>query len=131
MAVINPKSPAPARNKIQIFWPVFKYSGSSAFLRLSAAKQAAILKAEGEKEARIMAAEAEAQAILQVQTALADSLKLLNEAAPNAQVVKLKALEAMEKVADGKATKLIVPSDMQNLAATVAAIQEISGGAAK
>ena len=62
----------------------------SLILKADAAKQAAILKAEGEKEARIMAAEAEAQAILQVQTALADSLKLLNEAAPNAQVVKLR-----------------------------------------
>ena len=74
----------------------------SLILKADAAKQAAILKAEGEKEARIMAAEAEAQAIMQVQTALADSLKLLNAAAPNDQVVKLKALEAMQKVADGK-----------------------------
>ena len=99
----------------------------SAILRADAEKQAAILKAQGEKEARIMAAEAEAQAIMQVQKAMADSLKLLNEAAPNDQVVKLKALEAMEKVADGKATKIIVPSDMQNLAATVSAIGALAG----
>ena len=85
----------------------------SLILKADAAKQAAILKAEGEKEARIMAAEAEAQAIMQVQTALADSLKLLNAAAPNDQVVKLKALEAMQKVADGKATKIIIPSELQ------------------
>ena len=97
----------------------------SVILKADAAKQAAILKAEGEKEARIMAAEAEAQAILQVQTALADSLKLLNEAAPNAQVVKLKALEAMEKVADGKATKIIIPSEIQGLAGLAASAKEI------
>ena len=67
-----------------------------------------------------MAAEAEAQAIMQVQKALADSLKLLNEAAPNDQVVKLKALEAMQKVADGKATKIIIPSELQGLAGLAA-----------
>ena len=97
----------------------------SLILKADAAKQAAILKAEGEKEARIMAAEAEAQAITQVQTALADSLKLLNEAAPNAQVVKLKALEAMEKVADGKATKIIIPSELQGLAGLAAGAKAI------
>ena len=87
----------------------------SAILRADAEKQAAILRAEGEKAARIMAAEAEAEAIAKVQQALADSLKLLNESAPNDQVVKLKALEAMEKVADGKATKIIIPSELQGL----------------
>ena len=92
----------------------------SAILRADAEKQAAILKAEGEKEARIMAAQAEAQAIMQVQQALADSLKLLNEAAPNDQVVKLKALETMQKVADGKATKIIIPSEIQGLAGLAA-----------
>ena len=97
----------------------------SLILKADAAKQAAILKAEGEKEARIMAAEAEAQAILQVQTALADSLKLLNEAAPNAQVVKLKALEAMQKVADGKATKIIIPSELQGLAGLAASAKTV------
>ena len=90
-----------------------------------AAKQAAILKAEGEKEARIMAAEAEAQAILQVQQALADSLKLLNAAAPNDQVVKLKALETMQKVADGKATKIIIPSELQGLAGLAASAKAV------
>ncbi len=93
----------------------------SAILRADAEKQAAILKAEGEKEARIMAAQAEAQAILQVQQAMADSLKLLNAAAPNDQVVKLKALETMEKVADGQATKIIIPSELQGLAGLAAA----------
>ena len=88
----------------------------SLILRAEAAKQAAIRKAEGEKEARIMAADAEAQAIMKVQQATADAIKLLNEANPNGQVVKLKALEAMEKVADGKATKIIIPSEIQGLA---------------
>ena len=96
----------------------------SAILRADAEKQAAILKAEGEKEARIMAAEAEAQAIMKVQQALADSLKLLNESAPNDQVVKLKALEAMQKVADGKATKIIIPSQMQNLVGMASGLVE-------
>jgi len=97
----------------------------SAILKADAAKQAAILKAEGEKEARIMAAEAEAQAIMKVQQALADSLKLLNAAAPNDQVVKLKALEAMQKVADGKATKIIIPSELQGLAGLAAGAKTI------
>ena len=97
----------------------------AAILQADAAKQAAILRAEGEKQAKILAAEAEAQAITQVQTALAESLKLLNEAAPNAQVVKLKALEAMEKVADGKATKIIIPSELQGLAGLAAGAKAI------
>ena len=97
----------------------------SAILRADAEKQAAILKAEGEKEARIMAAQAEAQAILQVQQAMADSLKLLNAAAPNDQVVKLKALETMEKVADGQATKIIIPSEIQGIAGLAASVKEL------
>ena len=97
----------------------------SAILKADAAKQAAILKAQGEKEARIMAAEAEAQAIERVQQALADSLKLLNAAAPNDQVVKLKALEAMQKVADGKATKIIIPSEIQGLAGLAASAKAV------
>ena len=97
----------------------------SAILKADAAKQAAILKAQGEKEARIMAAEAEAQAIMQVQKAMADSLKLLNEEAPNDQVVKLKALEAMQKVADGKATKIIIPSELQGLAGLAASAKAV------
>ena len=87
----------------------------SAILRADAEKQAAILKAEAEKEAAILKADGEAQAIRAVQTALAESLALLNEKAPNDQVVKLKAIEAMQKMADGKATKIIIPSEMQGL----------------
>ena len=87
----------------------------SAILRADAEKQAAILKAEAEKEAAILKADGEAQAIRTVQQALADSLEMLNQKAPNDQVVKLKAIQAMEKVADGKATKIIIPSEMQGL----------------
>ena len=87
----------------------------SAILRADAEKQAAILKAEAEKQAAILKADGEAQAIRTVQQALADSMAMLNEKAPNDQVVKLKAIQAMEKVADGKATKIIIPSEMQGL----------------
>jgi len=97
----------------------------SAILKAEAAKEAAIKRAEGEKEARIMAAEAEAQAILKVQQATADALKLLNEAAPTEAVVKLKALEAFQKAADGKATKLIIPSEIQGLAGLAASAKEL------
>ena len=87
----------------------------SAILRADAEKQAAILRAEADKEAAILKADGEAQAIRTVQQALADSMAMLNEKAPNEQVVKLKAIQAMEKVADGKATKIIIPSQMQGL----------------
>ena len=97
----------------------------SAILKADAAKQAAILKAQGEKEARIMAAEAEAQAIMQVQQATADALRLLNDAAPLSPVLKLKALETMTKVADGKATKIIIPSELQGLAGLAAGAKTI------
>ena len=73
------------------------------------------MKAEAEKEAAILRADGEAQAIRTVQQALADSLGMLNEQAPNEQVIKLKSIEAMEKVADGKATKIIIPSQMQSM----------------
>ena len=88
-------------------------------------KQSVILRADAAKQARIMEAEAQAEAILRVQQATADALKLLNEAAPNDQVVKLKALEAMEKVADGKATKIIVPSEIQGLAGLAAGAKTV------
>ena len=87
----------------------------AAILRADAEKQAAILKAEAEKQAAILKADGEAQAILSVQKAMADSLALLNEKAPNDQVIKLKSIEAMQKIADGKATKIIIPSEMQGL----------------
>ena len=90
-------------------------------------KQSVLLQADAAKQARILQAEGEATAILKVQQAMADSLKLLNEAAPNDQVIKLKALEALEKVADGKATKLIIPSEIQGLAGLAASAKTILG----
>lgn len=87
----------------------------SAILRADAEKQAAILRAEAEKQSAILRADGEAQAILAVQKAMADSLELLNEKAPNDSVLKLKSIEAMQKIADGKATKIIIPSQMQGM----------------
>ena len=87
----------------------------SAILRADAQKQAAILQAEAEKQAAILRADGEAQAIRAVQQALADSMEMLNEKAPNDQVIKLKSIQAMEKVADGQATKIIIPSQMQGM----------------
>ena len=87
----------------------------SAILKADAEKQAAILRAEAEKQAAILKADGEAQAIRSVQQALADSLEMLNEKAPNDNVLKLKAIEAMQKIADGQATKIIIPSEMQGL----------------
>ena len=90
-------------------------------------KQSVILRADAAKQARIMEAEAQAEAILRVQQATADALKLLNEAAPNDQVVKLKALEAFAAAADGKATKIIIPSELQGLAGLAAGAQALLG----
>ena len=87
----------------------------SAILKASAEKEAAILRAEAEKQAAILKADGEAQAILSVQQALADSIAMLNEKAPSDSVLRLKAIEAMQKVADGQATKIIIPSEMQGL----------------
>ena len=85
----------------------------SAILRASAEKEAAILKAEAERQAAILKAEGEAEAIRAVQKAMADSLEMLNEKAPNDQVLKLKSIEAMQVLANGQATKIIIPSEMQ------------------
>ena len=88
-------------------------------------KEAAILKADAEKQAAILRAEGEAQAILAVQKAMAESVKMLNEACPNDQVIKLKALQSMEKIADGQATKIIIPSELQGLAGLAATAKEV------
>ena len=96
----------------------------SAILKASAEKEAAILKAEAEKQAAILKAEGQAQAILAVQQATADALKMLNEANPNEQVIKLKALETMTAAADGKATKIIIPSEIQGLAGLASGLVE-------
>ena len=93
----------------------------SAILKADAAKQAAILEAEGAKQAAILKAEAEAEAILKVQQATADAIKLINEADPGDGVIKIKALEAFMSAANGNATKIIIPSEIQGLAGLAAA----------
>ena len=95
----------------------------SAVLRAEAEREAAILRAEADRQAAILTAEGEAEAIRKVQQALADSIKMLNEANPNDQVVKIKALEAYEKAADGQATKIIIPSEIQGLAGLAASFK--------
>ena len=95
-------------------------------LRAQAEKEAAVLRAEAEKQAADLRAEGEAEAIRSVQQALADSVKMLNEACPNDQVIKLKALEAMQKVADGQATKIIIPSELQGLAGLATSLKEFA-----
>ena len=96
----------------------------SAVLRADAEKQAAILRAEAEQQAAILRADGEAQAIMTVQKALADSLELLNEKAHKEQVIKHKSIEAMQKIADGKATKIIIPSQLQGLVGLASGIVE-------
>ena len=107
-----------------------------AILVAEGKKQSAILVAEGEKEATVLAAEAtrlskikeaqgEAEALLAVQKALADSIALLNDAAPSEQVIRLKSLEAFGKAADGKATKIIIPSEIQSLAGLASSFKEV------
>ena len=97
----------------------------SVILKADAAKQAKIMEAEANKAARIMAAEAEAEAIAKVQQATADAIRLLNEADPSKGVLTIRALEAMQKVADGKATKIIIPSELQGLAGLCATAKSI------
>jgi len=96
----------------------------SKILEAEANKQAAILNAEAIKEAKIREAEGEAEAILKVQTAIAEGLKLINEANPSDKALTLKSFEALQKVADGKATKLIIPADLQNIATLSATFKE-------
>ncbi len=88
-------------------------------------KESAILRAEAVKETKIREAEGEATAILSVQKAFADSLKLLNESSPTDKVIMLKSLESLAKVADGKATKIIIPSDIQSLAGLATSLKEL------
>lgn len=97
----------------------------SKILAAEAEKQAEILKADAVKQKKILEAEGEAKAIETVQLALADSIKKLNEANPNEQVIQLKSLEAFQKAADGKATKIIIPSEIQGLAGLAAGLKGI------
>ena len=96
-----------------------------AILEAEAEKQAAILRAEAKKEAMIREAEGEAQAILKVQNATAEGIRAIKEAGADSAVIQLKSLEAFEKAADGKATKIIIPSDIQGLAGTLASLAEV------
>ena len=98
----------------------------SAILDAEADKQAAILHAEAEKERRIREAEGEAEAILKVQQAKADGIRFLKEAGADAAVLQLKSLEAFAAAADGKATKIIIPSDIQGMAGLVTSVAEIA-----
>jgi len=103
----------------------------SAILDAEADKQAAILHAEAEKERRIREAEGEAEAILKVQQAKADGIRFLKEAGADAAVLQLKSLDAFAAAADGKATKIIIPSDIQNIAGLVTSVAEIAKTASK
>ena len=97
----------------------------SAILRADAAKQAKIMEAEALKTAKILEAEAEAEAIMKVQQATADAIRLINEADPGEAVLKIKALEAFQAAADGKATKIIIPSEIQGLAGLCASAKSV------
>ncbi len=93
-------------------------------LEAEANKQAAILNAEAVKEAKIREAEGEADAIIAIQKAQAEGIRMINEASPSKEYISLKGMEAFEKAADGKATKIIVPSDLQNLAGVTGSVKE-------
>ncbi len=99
---------------------------ASRILQAEAEKQSQILRAEAEKEAAIRVAEGEAQAILEVQKATAEGLKMLNDANPNQAVLAIKGLEAFAKAADGQATKIIIPSEIQGLAGLVTSVTELA-----
>lgn len=98
---------------------------AAAILEAEAEKQSAILRAEAQKERMIREAEGEAEAILKVQKATADGLRMIREAGADEAVIRLKSLEAFEKAADGKATKIIIPSEIQGLAGMTAALKEL------
>ena len=99
----------------------------SAILDAEAEKQAAILRAEARKEATVREAEGQAEAILKIQQANADGIRFLREAAPDANVLQLKSLEAFAKAADGKATKIIIPSEIQGIVGLARSLAEVAG----
>ncbi len=98
---------------------------ASAILRAEAEKESAILRAEAVREAKIREAEGEAEAILKIQQATADGIAMINAAAPTKEVLQIKSLEAFAAAADGKATKIIIPSDIQSIAGLVGSIKEL------
>lgn len=97
----------------------------SAILDAEAEKQAAILRAEAQKERMIQEAEGQAQAVLKVQSATAEGIRMIKEAGADTSVLTLKSLEALTKVADGKSTKIIIPSDIQGIAGLATSLKEI------
>jgi regulator of protease activity HflC (stomatin/prohibitin superfamily) len=97
-------------------------------LNAEAEKQKQILLAEAEKESKIRESEGEAEAILAIQRATAEGIRLINEANPSQAVIAIKSLEAFEKAADGKATKIIIPSEIQSLAGLTASLRELAAG---
>ena len=98
----------------------------SQILDAEAEKQSRILRAEAEKQSQVLKAEGEAEAILKIQQATADGIKMINEANPAQGVIAMKSLETFEKVADGKATKIIIPSEIQNIAGLISSIGELA-----
>ncbi|MDO4582706.1 MAG: SPFH domain-containing protein [Planctomycetia bacterium] len=114
---------AEGRKKSEIL--VAEGEKQSQILRAEAEKQAVILKAEAEKEKQMREAEGEAEAILMVQRALAEGIRMLNEAAPTQQVLTIKSLEALEKAANGQATKIIIPSEIQSIAGLAVSVKEL------
>ena len=98
----------------------------SQILDAEAEKQSRILRAEAEKQSQVLKAEGEAEAILKIQQATADGIKMINEADPSEGVVALKSLESLEKVANGQATKIIIPSEIQNIAGLVASVKGVA-----
>lgn len=101
-------------------------SKKSAILLAEGEKESAILKAEAKKQAAIKEAEGEAEAILQLQTAIAEGIRRINDAKPSEAYLTIKALESLEKVADGKSTKIIIPSQIQGLAGLAASLKELT-----
>jgi len=98
----------------------------SMILDAEAEKQSRILRAEAEKQSQVLKAEGEAEAILKIQQATADGIKMINEAKPGEGVIAIKSLESLEKVANGQATKIIIPSEIQNVAGLVASIKGVA-----
>ena len=103
----------------------------SLILQAEAEKQSQILKAEANKEAKIREAEGEAEAILAIQKATADGIRMINEAKPSESMIALRSLQAFEKAADGQATKIIIPSEIQNITSLVAGVKEAVSETAK
>ena len=117
--------PIGSRKALLTHGHLYQVSRSTAILEAEAEKEAAILRAEAKKEAMIREAEGRAQAIQAVQKATADGIQFLNESNPSQAVLTLKSLEAFEKAADGKATKIIIPSEIQGVAGLAKSITEV------